>query len=420
MKIMWLCNVPIVKICEALEMDAPVVGGWLNGASRYILEGDNTLIYLFPYKERVEGKIDNLIYVGYVEKNTYNYDNDNENYFKAVIEKFKPDIVHIWGTEFIHSLEMVNAALEIGLSDKLIVSIQGLISECAKVYTLGIKKDALKRKTLRDIIRKDNLIKQKANFEKRGENEKEIIEKVNHVIGRTSWDKRICRAINHNVNYHVCNESLRQGFYTADEWNYDACRKHSIFCSQGNYPIKGFHIAIEAFAVLKQKYPDLEVRVTGEDYVNQSFLKRQKKPYYYTYLRDLIVKNGLVSSIKFLGSLDTEKMIQEYQQANVFLSPSLMENSSNSIGEAMMIGTPVVSSDVGGCDSIIDNGRTGILYDVTNVSALARSVDNLFSDIETAKKFSEEERMVAFKRHDGKKNNDTLIAIYNSLQKRCL
>lgn len=418
MKIMWLCNVPISQICEKLEIKNSVLGGWLNGASGYILEGDHQLVYLFPYKNRIEGELGNLTYIGYVENNVIEYDDLNEVYFSNLINKYKPDVIHVWGTESVHSLEMVNAALRNGMSERLVVSIQGIISECAKVYTVGIKESALKGKTLRDIIRKDSILKQKDMFKRRGENEKEIIKKVKNVIGRTDWDKRVCYNINPAAKYHKCNESLRSEFYTAKKWDYEKCRKHSVFCSQGSYPIKGFHIALEAFKLIKDKYPDLEIRITGNDYVRQSFIQRQKRTYYYTYLRDLIVKNGLESSVKFLGSLDAGEIIKEYQRANVFLSASLLENSSNSIGEAMMIGTPVISSNVGGCSSIIDDGRTGILYDVTDVNAIAKNVEKLFEDVSFANNISEEARKVAFERHNGKKNNNDLTDIYNSLLQR--
>ena len=102
----------------------------------------------------------------------------------------------------------------------------------------------------------------------------------------------------------------------------------------------------------------------------------------------------------------------------MFLSASLLENSSNSIGEAMMIGTPVISSNVGGCSSIIDDGRTGVLYDVTDVKAIAKNVEKLFEDVSFAKNISEEARKVAFERHNGKKNNHDLTDIYNSLLQR--
>ena len=52
--------------------------------------------------------------------------------------------------------------------------------------------------------------------------------------------------------------------------------------------------------------------------------------------------------IEFLGRLSAEGMKQAYLDANVFVMPSTIENSPNSLGEAMLLGVPCVAADVGG------------------------------------------------------------------------
>lgn len=45
--------------------------------------------------------------------------------------------------------------------------------------------------------------------------------------------------------YYPMNETLRSNFYTA-QWNREQCIPHSIFLSQGDYPIKGLHYMLLA------------------------------------------------------------------------------------------------------------------------------------------------------------------------------
>ena len=66
----------------------------------------------------------------------------------------------------------------------------------------------------------------------------QTVEKVHHIMGRTDWDRACTMEINPSAEYHFCNETLRPEFYVG-EWNYEKCRKHSIFMSQGYNSIKG-------------------------------------------------------------------------------------------------------------------------------------------------------------------------------------
>ena len=48
--------------------------------------------------------------------------------------------------------------------------------------------------------------------------EEQYLHSINHVIGRTRWDHDHVWAINENVKYHFCNETLRKSFYTSNKW----------------------------------------------------------------------------------------------------------------------------------------------------------------------------------------------------------
>lgn len=111
-------------------------------------------------------------------------------------------------------------------------------------------------------------------MQQRGEYEKELIKTVSHIIGRTSWDRANTWAINPNAQYHFCNETLRPQFYRTN-WDYEKCNKHTIFLSQGYYPLKGIQQVLHALPLILSHYPDTKILVAGNNFINKkSYLIR--------------------------------------------------------------------------------------------------------------------------------------------------
>ena len=185
----------------------------------------------------LKGKINNLGYVGFPQKKMgdIKYNKKVEKYFEDIIEEIQPDIIHIFGTEYPHTLAMINVCERLSIIDKVVINIQGLISICAKHYYSGIPNRIINDYTLRDLIKRDNINNQQNKFQQRGKFEIEALKKAKHVIGRTDWDKVCTSQINPTLNYHFCNETLRTEFYK-HKWKIEKCEKNSIFISQWNYP----------------------------------------------------------------------------------------------------------------------------------------------------------------------------------------
>ena len=157
-------------------------------------------------------------------------------------------------------------------------------------------------------------------------------------------------------------ETLRAGFYEG-RWDKDACEKHSIFLSQGDYPIKGLHYMLLAMPKILKSYPDARVYVAGNSVISYGTLKDKIKiSAYGKYLRSLIDKYSLDDKVVILGKLDSGEMKKQYLKSSLFVCPSAIENSPNSLGEAMILGMPCVTANVGGIPSIFDDGRDGIMY----------------------------------------------------------
>lgn len=101
-------------------------------------------------------------------------------------------------------------------------------------------------------------------------------------------------------------------------------------------------------------------------------------------VKDLVAK--MPARARFLGMLAREKLVTWYQQAAIFVAPSLWDNSPNTIYEAMSCGTPVIASKVGGIPELIEHGSTGLLVPPNDPAALGESIVSLLKDEPTCLK----------------------------------
>ena len=69
------------------------------------------------------------------------------------------------------------------------------------------------------------------------------------------------KSINTNIEYHLCNETLRPRFYNANKCEYKKCERHTIFLSQCKYPIKALHMVLKAMPLVLRDYPDAKIYV---------------------------------------------------------------------------------------------------------------------------------------------------------------
>ncbi len=339
-----------------------------------------------------------------------------EALFRRELQSFQPDVIHVWGTEFGHTLAMVNAARALGQENRVVVSIQGLCVCVARHYNEGIPERVIHSDSLRDFLRHDNLAQQAKTFAKRGALEVEALRKVHHVIGRTEWDRACTGQINPEAVYHTCNETMRATFYTGT-WQYAQCSRHRIFVTNWADPRKGFHYLLEALHLLLPQYPDAEVCAVGNSYYPVSLKDRLRAQAYHKYLARLTDQYGVKDKIHFTGYLTAEQMKAEFLRSNVYVLPSTMENSPNTVCEAMLLGVPCVSSAVGGLLKMMKHGEEGFVYQSTAPYMLAYYIDRVFQMGAEAEKMGLAAQAHARKTHDPDTNLRTLLEIYREVAK---
>ena len=82
-----------------------------------------------------------------------------------IIEKEKPDVVHFWGTEFLYVQKFYNALkINEGYEEKVVVSIQGLVSVYAKHFDAGIPERVMKSITFSELKGRCSLRSMKKSF----------------------------------------------------------------------------------------------------------------------------------------------------------------------------------------------------------------------------------------------------------------
>ena len=418
MKVLWLCNLPPEPVAADMGRPAARGGGWLTGLLQTMEKQPGvSLMICFPLfgeQTPVRGKIGKTEYNGFPSpvSQLLRYRPALEEAFRQILQEFAPDVVHIFGTEYPHTLAMVNA---FGRPDRTLIHIQGLCSVCAEHYLAGLPARVQRCWTVRDLLRWDNIEKQQKKFVKRGEYEREAIRKTNHFGVRTVWDSACVGQIHPGAARHHLGESLREPFYEG-HWRLEGCESHRIFVSQWNYPIKGFHFLLKALPLILRQYPDTKVFAAGEDSLkDSSFRAKLRRSSYFQYLRQLLLSPGLLDHVFFVGGCDADQMREQFEKAHVFVSPSVLENSSNSIGEAMLTGTPVVASRTGGTESLLEHGKEGLLYQCDSAEMLAYSVCRIFGDDTLAQELSANARSRAQETHDREKNAREVLAVYEEL-----
>jgi glycosyltransferase involved in cell wall biosynthesis len=359
-------------VAAHLQKEENVKEGWLSGMAALLLERREEngieLSVAFPVERGMDGfagvvPVGNgsLSCYGFYEDTSHaeRYDRRLEAGMKAILERARPDLVHCFGTEYAHTLAMARVH---PAPEKLLVGIQGLCGVYAQAYMADLPQEVQNSATLRDLLRRDSLRRQQRKFAARGRRETEIMRRAGHVTGRTAWDEYYAKKWNPGIRYHFLNETLRPEFYKGG-WQKAACEPHRIFLSQGDYPIKGLHYLLAALPRIAARFPDVQAVVAGNSPVKASSWRgRLGLSGYGRYLRRLLREAQAQDRVAFAGKLSARQMKEQYLRSGLYVCCSAMENSPNSLGEAMILGVPCVTADVGGIPSLFCGGTDGISY----------------------------------------------------------
>lgn len=423
MKTLWLTNVRPQGFGSSRYS---IGGGWISGALESVRKEDNIEIFLaYPLlgsKTIVKENFENVTLLGFAQRKKYNVLPSPSHrlsvlakrHLREIVDEVEPDILHVFGTESAHSRYAIECFSK---PERTIIHVQGLVSVIVKHCEFGIP-FWVRHMIVPSFPARGTLRRVKNRFNRAGKDEIVAIKGVNYVMGRTEWDEACTKAINPSVNYIHCGESLRSIFYEeSSQWVYEECKKHTIYFSQSSSQVKGLHLVLPILPQLIKQFPDVHLYIGGNSPIgDKSFKSFMMRSSYGWYLKHLIKKYKLHNHVTFLGPQSAEQVVQNLKNAHVFLSASLIENSPNSVGEAMIVGTPVVSSDVGGVKDFINHGRNGFIYPMDAPYMIPYYVGRLFDDFKQAISVSAQARKTSNQKYNPTKNGEAIYSCYRDIR----
>ena len=221
-----------------------------------------------------------------------------------------------------------------------------------------------------------------------------------HVIGRTEWDKQAAKLLSPTAQYHYGGEILRDVFY---EESKRVIPKKLIISTTISFPTyKGYDVILKVANILKNELNlDFDWNVYGN--IDPCFMEK------ITGLKHADV------NVKLCGVASPQKLRDELLNSTLYFHSSYVENSPNSVCEAQILGIPVVASRVGGTDSLVEHGKTGFLYPVTDPYMAAYYIKYLVDNPKENVAIGNAAKQVATVRHNKKKIVDELMETYQEM-----
>lgn len=411
MKVVWIVNHILKPVAEELGLPVNTSGSWIQSLLNKLEENKEIeLFVIIPSNLNKKMIISNVTYLLVESSNIDRFVTPTRGFKKRIlkeINEIKPDLIHIHGTEFAYYHSIVS-------KDKLypiLVSIQGLVSEIIKFnrfesYILNNELNFSNKITNLRLVFSLKIKKYINNF--RAKSEIELIKKVDNLIGRTNWDESHVKFLNKNVNYYPIQELMRKEFYDFS-WSELNLKKQIIFAAGGfSSPLKGFHFIIFAFHEVLKDFPQAVLYVVGE-----SPFEKDSKSSYEKYLVDIINHFDILDKINFLGFLNAEKMAETFANSSVYVMASSVENSSNTLGEALTIGIPCILPFVGGNSSIVKDNETALFYNYADIPQLVNKIKYSLTSTDKMVSISKDGKQLSAELYDSNKIVNEMLNVYS-------
>lgn len=142
---------------------------------------------------------------------------------------------------------------------------------------------------------------------------------------------------------------------------------------------KGLNYLIEAVAWLAPAYPELRLKIMGDGSARAS-------------LEALVAEKGLAERVTFLGRIPREKTSPYYQEASLFVMPSLNEGMSNAMLEALASGLPIISTPTGGAAELVTEGKNGLIVKEKSATDIAAAIEHFLKNKHLVTEYGAESR----------------------------
>ena len=273
------------------------------------------------------------------------------------------DLLHLHGSE----LQFPAAAA--GLALPVLLSVQGLVSECVKVLPGAFSW----RRLLWNLA---------------GYYERRYLPRVPNFSCRTHWDAAHVARLSPGSRVFHNWEAIREEFFVAARQPRPApAGRPLLLFVGGSQLMKGYAETLAAFDLIRAT-TDMRLVVAGPAYANEMADARRRFPPRHTRPED----------IEYRGFQTAAQLAQLCREALCLVHPSYLDNSPNSVCEAQVAGLPVVATNVGGVASLIEHGHTGLFAELSPRS-LAHQVLRLHQHPALRARLARQAQAVAHQRH---------------------
>lgn len=406
MRILWLSGNPSLYSKHQKGYNS---GGWIGALESIIKKqkGIELGIAFFYndncFKNIIEGTTYYPIslYNSKIEKIKHNlfyerFDEVEIAKIKKIVDDFQPDIIHVWGTEISFGLVANKTNIPV------VIHIQGILNPVYNSFLIpGISRNSYLRNHKNPLkwISNAQTLRFWSHNTKR---EIEIFQGCTSFIGRTHWDKSIMNLLSPNSKYFYCSELLRSPFYHSPKWKQHRRDKLVISSVLSSPSYKGIDLVLKTAEIIKTYSKiNFEWNIFG-----------MKKCHFAEKLTGLKAANV---NVNLKGIVNAETLVEELLYSDLFIHTSYIDNSPNSVCEAQILGLPVISTNVGGISSLIEDNKTGILVPANDPWFLASKALDLFCNWDLSNSISKNAIQCASSRHDPIAITNSLKLIYQSL-----
>lgn len=393
-------------------------GGWVNSLAQILSQTDGFdigIAYATNNKNLCRRKCNNILYYPiYFEESASQRvlfrflrkvnEIKNDDEVNIAIADFKPDIIQLFG------IETPFGSIVRHISNiPVVVHIQGIMNAILdKWFPMGFSKNELWWSS--PIV--DKILSRTASDLYCRAMNIAALEKKNYMhykyyLGRTEWDFRISRILAPNSCYFHCEEMLRSEFYER-HWKY--CRGRVVISTILNGEIyKGFDSILRCASLLLENGLDFEWNIYG---VGADFSLRR-------IFENKLRLNFSFCKVHFKGKKSALELSDILSTSTFYVHPSHVDNSPNSLCEAMLIGTPCIASYVGGIPSLIEDRVSGFLCADNDPFQIAYIILSTYNNEKYLSSISKVARSIASKRHDKNLIIEQLQTVYHEILNGC-
>lgn len=403
MKVLWLSGNPALYGRSTM-----IDGGWIGTLQREIVKQNIDLAIAFPYpKNDPPSNGDGVryypLYLSKWEKRWHRFcpEKIDERYIrliKTVINEYQPDVIHCWGSEL--CLGLIAKYTEI----PVVMHIQGIINPVYDAFLPAGMSGYSILKSLNFNLRKFyNLYYGWHSWMPyQAKRETEIFKHTRYFFGRTDWDRHLTQLMSPDSDYFFCSEALRPAITAAEKWQYHIQKKKAVITSTISSPIyKGADVILKTAKLLKDNtHLEFEWNVYGvsEIHMQERFTGIKCKDV----------------NVYCRGTASAELLAKRLLQSDVYMHPSYIDNSPNSVCEAQYIGLPVVAQNVGGVPTLLREGA-GVLVPSNDAYQAAYYIQKICTLQDFAEHLSRKEKEISRNRHDVNKIIDTMMKVYHKI-----